>query len=56
MKVVFCSDFVYSILKTRIKAINGIEGFRKHITENKVFGSTFYFTINSILKKLKDEK
>ena len=33
LKVVEDSDFVYKVLKTKIKAIDGIEGLYKHILE-----------------------
>ena len=33
LKVVEDSDFVYKVLKTKVKAINGIEGLYKHILE-----------------------
>lgn len=52
-KVVPDYEFTHSILKTKIKAINGIEGFKRHISENRVFRSTFHSMINSILAKLK---
>lgn len=52
-KVVPDYEFTHSIMKTKIKAINGIEGFKRHISENRVFRSTFHSMINSILAKLK---
>jgi len=53
-KVVPDYEFTHSIMKTKIKAINGIHGFKKHISENRIFKSTFHSMINSILAKLKE--
>lgn len=52
-KVVPCFGFTYSFQKTQIKAAGGCEGFRRHVTEARVFGSLWHSTINNIIKTLK---
>jgi hypothetical protein len=54
LKVVRDFEFTHSIMKTKIKAIDGIEGFKKHISENRIFRSTFHSMINRILEQLKE--
>ena len=49
LKVVNDYEFTYSFKKTIVKAINGIEGLKKHFKINK--GDTFYFINNSIISK-----
>ena len=50
LQVVTDQDFTYKVTKTKIKAINGFLGLKKHIKENSKISDTFFFLNNSILK------
>ena len=52
LKVVEDSDFVYKVLKTKIKAIDGIKGLYKHILEAMHVESPFNCVTWSILAKI----
>ena len=52
LKVVEDSDFVYKVLKTKVKAINGIEGLYKHILEAMHVESPFNCATWNILTKI----
>ena len=49
LKVINDREYVHSFKKTIVKAINGIEGLKKHFKINK--GETFYSINNSIISK-----
>lgn len=51
-KVESCSEFTYKILKTKIKAIDGIHGFYKFIIEAMHVDSPFNTTTFSLLEKI----
>ena len=52
LKVVGDSDFVYKVLKTKVKAIDGIKGLYKHILEAMHVESPFNCVTWSILAKI----
>ena len=52
LKVVEDSDFVYKVLKTKVKAIDGIKGLYKHILEAMHVESPFNCATWNILAKI----
>lgn len=54
VKVVECTDFVYKVMKTKIKAIDGIKGFYKHILECMHIESPFNASMYNVLCKIGD--
>ena len=52
LKVVEDSDFVYKVLKTKVKAIDGIKGLYKHILEAMHVESPFNCATWNILTKI----
>ena len=51
-KVEACSEFTFKILKTKIKAIDGIHGFYKFIIEAMHVGSPFNSSVYSLLERI----
>ena len=52
LKVVEDSDFVYKVLKTKIKSMDGIKGLYKHILEAMHVESPFNCATWNILAKI----
>lgn len=51
-KIEACSDYTFKVLKTKIKAINGIQGFYKFIVEAMHVDSPFNTSVYSLLEKI----
>jgi hypothetical protein len=51
-KVIDNYDYVYKIQKTQIKAINGINGFYKHILESMNSDSAFNWSTYDVINQL----
>lgn len=52
LKVVDDREFTYKVLKTKVKAINGIKGLYKHILESMHVDSAFNCATWSVLAKI----